>query len=136
MKHLLQRIWREDDGVLSFEWTVLTSLLTVGVVSGIAAVRDATIDEMGDLSQAMISLDQSYYIQPPLAVQVHSGTWGWGWVGTGWGGYGLAGASDSGFIDAASFSDCYRGPHTKVQEFRRRTEPASPPPATEPAPAL
>jgi Flp pilus assembly pilin Flp len=139
MRRLLRRMWHEDDGVLSFEWTVLTSLLTVGVVSGIAAVRDATIDEMGDLSQAMISLDQSYYIQPPLAMQVHTSGWGWGWGYVGYGAWpnGLSGASDSGFFDAASYNDCYRVPHVKVQEFPRRT-PATPParePA-EPAPAL
>jgi hypothetical protein len=128
-------MWREDDGVLSFEWTVLTSLLTVGVVSGIAAVRDATIDEMGDLSQAMISLDQSYYIQPPLVIGVHSGGYGWGWASTGFGGWGMSGASDSGFVDAASYSDCYRGPHTKVQEFPRRTQPV-PPAAAASEPAL
>lgn len=136
MKHLFERMWREDDGVLSFEWTTLTSLLTVGVVSGVAAVRDATIDEMGDLSQAMISLDQSYYIQPPLAVQVHSGGFGNGFVSAGGFGFGATGASDSGFIDGASYSDCYRGPHTKVQEFPRRTQPAAPAIGTEPAPAL
>lgn len=144
MKQMFARAWREDDGVLSFEWTVLTSLLTVGVVSGIASVRDAVIDEMGDLSQAMVSLDQSYYIQPPLAVQVHSGGFGGGWGfgnvgygGGGWGGFGgMSGASDSGFIDAASFQDCGRVPSMKVQEFPRRgTAPAAPAPA-EPAPAL
>ena len=82
------RRWR-----LSFEWTVLTSLLTVGVVSGIASVRDAVIDEMGDVAQAMVALDQSYYIQPPLAAQVHTVGWGmngWGFSG-GWGGFGGAG---------------------------------------------
>ena len=144
MKQFVQRIWREDDGVLSFEWTVLTSLLTVGVVSGIAAVRDATIDEMGDLSQAMVSLDQSYYIQPPLAVQVHSsGYGGFGFVGGGFGGFGgfgfggVSGASDSAFVDAANFSDCYRRPSSmKVQEFPRRTPAGqAAEPATEPTPA-
>jgi Flp pilus assembly pilin Flp len=143
MKRLLTRMWREDDGVLSFEWTVLTSLLTVGVVSGIASVRDAVIDEMGDLSQAIISLDQSYYIQPPLAVEVH--TWGWGWgYGGGWGFGGASGASDSGFVDAAAHRDCYRVPPMKVQEFPRRgqTVPGAPPrripdaPPAEPVPAL
>ena len=143
MKQFVTRMWREDDGVLSFEWTVLTSLLTVGVVSGIAAVRDATIDEMGDLAQAMVSLDQSYYIQPPLAVQVHTGGFGggFGFVGFGGGGFGggmggISGASDSGFVDAASFSDCYRGPHTKVQEFPRRTQSPGPAATVDPAPAL
>ena len=145
MKHLFRRMWREDDGVLSFEWTVLTSLLTVGVVSGIASVRDAVIDEMGDLSQAMISLDQSYYIQPPLGVQVHTGGFGFGgngFVGAGFGGFGggfggVSGAADSGFVDAATFNDCYRLPRTKVQEFPRQNQPAPAPSATaETAPAI
>lgn len=139
MKHLFRRMWREEDGVLSFEWTVLTSLLTVGVVSGIASVRDAVIDEMGDLSQAMISLDQSYYIQPPLGMQVHSGGFGFGnvgFVGSGGGFGGLSGASDSGFYDAASYNDCYRLPHTKVQEFPRSRQPAPNAAPAEPAPAL
>ena len=36
MKRLLS-IWREDDGVLSFEWTLLLTLLTIGVVGGLAS---------------------------------------------------------------------------------------------------
>jgi len=143
MKEFFERMIEEDDGVLSFEWTVLTSLLTVGVVSGIASVRDAVIDEMGDLAQAMVALDQSYYIQPPLATQVHTwgpfGGTGWGFSG-GWGAGGISGASDSMFIDAAAYQDCYRVPSMKVQEFPRRgqTPPGTPPtaPAQEPAPAL
>ena len=136
MKNLLQRMWREEEGVLSFEWTVLTSLLTVGVVSGIAGVRDAATDEMGDLAQAMVSLDQSYAIAPPLVVQVHNG-WGLGW-GFGPGFYGASTASGSGFADAAYFADCYRG-HMKVQEFPRGAQPMRPAPADAPpvaAPAL
>ena len=123
MNRISQRLWREEDGVLSFEWTVLTSLLTVGVVSGIASVRDAAIDEMGDLAQAMISLDQSYYIQPPLAAEVHTGGMaGWGYSGGfAWGG--ITSASGSQFVDAASFRDCYRT-GMKVQEFPRRALPA------------
>lgn len=126
MRKTLERLWREEDGVLSFEWTVLTSLLTVGVVSGIASVRDAAIDEMGDLAQAMISLDQSYYIQPPLAAQVHTvGLAGWGFSG-GFGLGGVSSASGSQFIDAAAYNDCYRT-GMKVQEFPRRGQPAPAP---------
>ena len=131
MRKTLERLWREEDGVLSFEWTVLTSLLTVGVVSGIASVRDAAVDEMGDLAQAMISLDQSYYIQPPLAAEVHTrGLAGWGFSGGfGWGG--VSTASGSSFVDAASFQDCYRT-GMKVQEFPRRGQPAPVAPAEPP----
>src|SRR6476620_11918539 len=130
MKELIARIARQDDGVLSFEWTVLTSLLTIGVVSGIASVRDAVIDEMGDVAQAMVALDQSYYIQPALAAQVHTVGWGWGGWGFsgGWGvggaGFGVSGASDSMFVDAMAYQDCYRVQPMKIQEFPRRGQPA------------
>jgi len=58
--HQLRRVWREDEGVLSFEWVLLITLLTIGIVSGIAAARDAIIDELGDVAQAALAIDQSY----------------------------------------------------------------------------
>lgn len=72
MRKLLHRMWHEQDGVLSFEWTMLASVLTVGVVAGVASVRDAVIDEMSDLTVSMTSLDQSYRIQGPLVISVHT----------------------------------------------------------------
>ena len=141
MKQFLSRLWHETDGVLSFEWTMLTSLLTVGVVSGVAAVRDAVTDELGDVAQAMVSLDQSYVIQPPLLINVHTvGSFGsLGGVTSGGfiGGGGLAsGASDSVFIDASSYEDCARR-GMKVIEFPRKgsaPQPEAPmPPETQPA---
>jgi hypothetical protein len=90
-----------------------------------AAVRDATIDEMGDVAQAMMSLDQSYTIQAPLVIGVHNFGFGGGFGGFGgsgfggFGGIGLGGtsaASSSMFVDAATYSDCGRG-NTKVNEF-------------------
>ena len=60
MRQGLKRIWSEDDGVLSFEWTLLVVLLTFGIVSGLAAVRDVTIDELGDSAEAILAFDQSY----------------------------------------------------------------------------
>ena len=90
----LQYLWTEDDGVLSFEWTLLVTLFTIGVVSGLAAARDAMIDEFGDVAQAMLALDHSMTIDFPLAVQVHTGP--------------LSSASDSAFVDALAYSDCNR----------------------------
>jgi hypothetical protein len=58
--NLLQGIWREQEGVLSFDWILLLTLLTMGVVGGIAATRNASIDESGDIAEVSISLDQSY----------------------------------------------------------------------------
>ena len=60
MRHILHVLWQEDDGVLSFEWTLLAVLLVIGIVSGLSAARDAIIDELGDHAEAVLSFDQSY----------------------------------------------------------------------------
>ena len=68
---MLKRAWTEDQGVLTFEWVLLVTLLTIGVVGGISAVRDAVISELGDVAQAMVSLDQSYVIIRPVEARAH-----------------------------------------------------------------
>lgn len=94
MTSTIKRIWSEDDGVLSFEWVLLVTLLTIGIVSGLAGARDAIIDELGDVAQAMLALDQSYTIENPLEVIVHVGP--------------SSSASNSSFLDAAIYIDCDR----------------------------
>ena len=95
MKNVLARMWKEEDGVLSFEWVLLVTLLTIGIVAGLAGARDAIIDELGDVAQAMLALDQSYIIDEPLEVIVHTATT-------------TSAASGSTFIDAATYVDCAR----------------------------
>ena len=63
MKTLFYQMWVEDQGVLSFEWVLLLTLLAIGIVSGLAAARDAIIDELGDVAEAAISLDQSFVLR-------------------------------------------------------------------------
>lgn len=94
MKKVLARVWKEEDGVLSFEWVLLVTLLTIGIVAGLSAARDAIIDELGDVAQAMLALDQSYTIDFPLNVDVHVTD--------------NTSASDSSFIDALIYTDCTR----------------------------
>lgn len=60
MRTLLNCMWREDDGVLSFEWTILAVVVVFGIVGGLAAARDAILDELGDTAEAYLSIDQSY----------------------------------------------------------------------------
>lgn len=87
-------LWTEDDGVLSFEWTLLVTLLTIGIVAGLAGARDAIIDELGDVAQGMLALDHSMTIDFPLSVQVHNNL--------------PSSASDSAFTDAMNYDDCPR----------------------------
>ncbi len=60
MRNLMTSMWREEDGVLSFEWTLLAVVVVFGIVGGLAAARDAILDEMGDTAEAYLSIDQSY----------------------------------------------------------------------------
>ena len=66
MRNFTNRLWNEDEGVLSFEWVLLTTLLVFGVAGGLVAARDAIIDELGDVAQGMLALDGSYTITYPL----------------------------------------------------------------------
>ena len=69
---MLKRLWREDEGVLTFEWIMLLTLLVIGVIGGVAGIRDAIIHECQGVVGAMVALDQSYYVAPPLGVTVYS----------------------------------------------------------------
>lgn len=62
MKRFLNQVWQEDDGVLTFEWVLIITLVVIGIVGGLAAARDAIIDELGDIAQATINFDQSYFL--------------------------------------------------------------------------
>jgi Flp pilus assembly pilin Flp len=92
---VLQKMWKEEEGVLTFEWILLVTLLTIGIVGGLAAVRDAIIDELSDVAEAMLALDQSFRIDSPLHVDVHT--------------LSTSDASDSQFIDTFFFNHCERG---------------------------
>ncbi|MFN0018831.1 MAG: hypothetical protein ACKVP0_11275 [Pirellulaceae bacterium] len=91
---ICKNMWREEEGVLSFEWTLLVTLLTIGIVSGLSAARDGIIDELGDAAQAMVAVDQSFTIDFPLNVDVHTTD--------------PSSASDSSFTDALIYTDCTR----------------------------
>lgn len=94
MKKVLSQVWSQEDGVLSFEWVLLVTLLTIGIVSGLSAARDGIIDELGDVAEAMLALDQSYTIDFPLNNDVHT--------------VDATSASDSAFTDIQVFTDCAR----------------------------
>jgi len=54
MKTFVNQLWTEDDSTLTLEWILLVTLLVIGIVGGVASVRDAIIDEIGDVSQTLL----------------------------------------------------------------------------------
>ena len=111
MARVLAQAWREEDGVLSFEWTLLLTLLTIGIVSGITAARDGVIDELGDVAQAMLSVDGSYIISQPLAITIDPDGAGPAPATP------MGGGSDSSFTDAMLYTDCGRDISLGGQNF-------------------
>ena len=93
---MIKRLWREDEGVLTFEWILLLTVLVIGIVGGLAGVRDAVIHELQGVAGAMVSLDQSYVIQAPLGIAVGSLS------GTDDSGTCTSGAAGSAFTDNAN----------------------------------
>lgn len=62
MKTLLLKIWSEQEGVLTFEWILLVTVLVIGIVGGVAAVRDGVISELADVAEGVTHIDQGFVI--------------------------------------------------------------------------
>ena len=69
---MMNRIWNDESGVLTFEWILLLTLLVIGIVGGLAAVRDAYIIELSSAANAITSLDMGYSITCPVLVSINS----------------------------------------------------------------
>lgn len=44
-------------GVLTLEWILIVTVLVIGVIGGLGAVRNATVAELQDLSEAIESMN-------------------------------------------------------------------------------
>lgn len=76
MKSFIKNLADDDRGALTFEWIVLITLIVLGVVGGYSAMRDAVIDELGDVAQAVIRVDQSFStIGPEGHPEINYGHW-------------------------------------------------------------
>ncbi|RLS35730.1 MAG: hypothetical protein DWH78_09815 [Planctomycetota bacterium] len=55
------RLWNDESGFVSAtEILIMTTILGLGMVVGLQTVRDAMIQELGDVAVALDHLDQSY----------------------------------------------------------------------------
>ena len=63
MKVALSRFWSEQDGfIVSAELLLIATILVIGLVAGLSAVRDSVVTELADLAQAIANLNQSFSI--------------------------------------------------------------------------
>ncbi|MDO4859203.1 MAG: hypothetical protein Q4A17_14815 [Thermoguttaceae bacterium] len=67
---MINRLMKDENGVLTFEWILLITLLVIGIIGGVAAIRDALIIECAETAGAIVALNQSYSVSGPFTITV------------------------------------------------------------------
>src|SRR3954470_12485664 len=63
MSNLLQKLWKDDCGALiSMEFLFVATILVIGIIVGLANVRDAINTELSELANAILALSQGYVL--------------------------------------------------------------------------
>ena len=61
MRKMLSKMWKDDTGALiATEWVFFVTILVLGIITGLVALRQAVISETTELAQAIMSLNQSF----------------------------------------------------------------------------
>jgi len=61
MKKMFKLFAKEENGfIISTEMILIATIAVLGLLAGIVEVRDQVVQELGDFSQAVAQLDQSY----------------------------------------------------------------------------
>lgn len=63
MSKLLQKLWKDDAGaIIAAEYLFVATILVIGIIVGLASVRDAVNSELAELANAYLALSQGYII--------------------------------------------------------------------------
>jgi Flp pilus assembly pilin Flp len=61
MRQLMLKLWKDDAGALiATEWVFVATILVLGAITGLVAVRQAVISELTEFANAVLALSQSY----------------------------------------------------------------------------
>ncbi len=61
MRQMLSKLWNDDCGaIIATEWVFVVTILVLGIITGLVALRQAVISETTELAQAILALNQSY----------------------------------------------------------------------------
>ena len=61
MRQMMLKLWKDDCGALiATEWVFVATILVLGSITGLVAVRQAVISELTEFANALLSLNQSF----------------------------------------------------------------------------
>ncbi|TWU06071.1 Flp family type IVb pilin [Stieleria varia] len=55
------RLWRDEQGfVVTMELVLIATILVIGLIAGLTALRDAVVSELTDVARSVQEMNQSY----------------------------------------------------------------------------
>jgi hypothetical protein len=61
MRNLMLTLWNDDAGALiATEWVFVATILILGIIVGLVAVRQAVLSELTEFANAVLALNQSF----------------------------------------------------------------------------
>jgi len=61
MRKMLAQFWRDECGaVVAGEWVFVATILVLGSITGLVAVRQAVLSELTEFANAVLALNQSF----------------------------------------------------------------------------
>src|SRR5258707_999162 len=62
MRKMFSKMWNDDAGIVALEYLLVATIVGLGLVVGLANVSIALNSELTELGQAILALDQGYFI--------------------------------------------------------------------------
>ncbi len=63
MRQVFVKLWQDDAGALiATEFLFVATILIIGIIVGLASVRDAVVSELIELGNAVLALSQGYTV--------------------------------------------------------------------------
>lgn len=63
MKHTILTLWHDDAGaIIAAEYLFIATILVIGIIVGLASIRDAINTEFAELSNSFLALSQGYVL--------------------------------------------------------------------------
>ncbi len=60
MRQLFSRLWKDEDGIVALEYLLVATIIGLGLIVGITAVRQAIVTEFVELAAAITNINQAY----------------------------------------------------------------------------
>lgn len=60
MRKMMSQLWNDDAGIVSLEYLLVATIISMGVITGLAAVSNSLNEELIELATAILAINQSY----------------------------------------------------------------------------